>query len=268
MSVLAAIRCRDDGADRAQVMAAPAPAIVRRYPHGDAVLLAAPILAKEGPLATLGDLRATLLALAGERPVAVELAYEEDLGDAVIVAAKQHLHERPPQRPRLWVSFWGTDSAEHALAMLELCGHDRGTRVGSAVLVDPAPDRKRLAVLAYRRGGYVTSLDGERVELGAQLWYEPPPRQKGAKAPPPPEVDVVRLEAELRAALPKEAELSVRVPDRPWRPGPDVTITTAEPSRAFAIVRAQAESIGARVSPWIRDRDPIGSSLRRLLDAV
>lgn len=270
-TLLAAVRCADDGADRDRVLAAGAGAGLRAYPHGDVVLVTAPILAEGTPLATLAAVRDAVLALAGPRRFAVELFFDE-VSDAALIAAKKQLAHRPAQRERLWLHFWAYDrdaeSCATAKEMVELCGKDRSTRCDSSVLVDPAPDRKRLAVLAYRRGGYVRALDGEEVAVGTPVWFDRPPPRKGRRADPAPTIDATALEAALRASLPSTDELRVVVPDRPWRPGADVTIVTANPARALTVLAAQIAALGARCSPWVSDREPLAAALRRLLDDV
>lgn len=265
VTLLAAIRCRGDD-DRDELLTAPAPPDTRRYPHGDVVFVTMPILAHESPIDTLDAARAAFLALAGERRFALELRFDE-LTDDAFVAAKRHLGHRRAERPRLSIYFWGPERDTLAARMLDLCGADRTTLSASTLLVDPAPDRKRLAVLAYRRGGYVTALDGDEVEVGASIWFDPPPPQKGRRAEPRL-VDVPRFEADLRAALPRGTDLTVTNPDRSWRRGPDVTIRTTTPGPLLAIITAQAAALGANVSPWVRDLDPLGAALHRLLDDV
>jgi len=259
IQLLLAVRARDE-ADRARLVAAPRPQHSRLLVHGDAVLLLIPIL-DGGSLRTLADVRDHALAFAGDRRFAAELFYEE-VSDEALVAAKQRLGHRPAEVPRLWLACWG-DTAEEQAAELAATIGDRATRAGRAVLVEPAPDRKRLAVLAYRRGASVRSLDGARVRVRASVWIDPPPRTSR-----PAErrlVDAVALEAGLRAALPREAELTVTVPERPWRPGPDVTIVTATPAPVLGIVRAQVAAAEAQVAIGLADLDPLGAALRRLL---
>ncbi|MCC6645980.1 MAG: radical SAM protein [Polyangiaceae bacterium] len=265
VTLLAAVRCRDDR-DRDDVLTTPWAPGARRHAHGDVVFVSLPVLGHESPVPTLAAARDALLTLSAGRPLAVELFFDEVL-EAALLAAKRHLGHAPSQRQRLSIVFWGEDRHARAARMLQLCGAQRTTVCDSLLLVDPAPDRKRLAVLAYRMGGSVAALDGEELELGVSVWFDPPPVKKGRR-PAPRGVDVRDLEARLRAALPRASTMTIVKPDRPWRPGADVTVRTTLPGPALDALGASVAAIGAQHYPWVRDVDPIGAALRRLRDDV
>ena len=69
--------------------------------------------------------------------------------------------------------------------------------------------------------------------------------------------------------LPHGSALSVAVPDRPWRRGPDLRFTNATPAPVLATIAAHVAELGANLlSPWIRDLDPLGAAIRCLMDAI
>ena len=263
VQLLLAVKVADE-ADRAVLVAAPRPAGSRVELHGDVVLLIAPVLRDESPLPTLVDVRDAVAAFAGERRFALELFFDE-IADATLTAVLQRLGHRPARHPRLFVSYWGATSVEQAAAFAHTLPDERTTVAGDGVLVDPAPDRKRLAVLAYRRGGTVRVLDGARVQLWATMWYAPPPPQKGTKAPVRT-IDDAHVEAALRASLPRGSELTVSRPEHDWRGGPSITIVTDAPAGALRALGNVATSIDARLNVGAEDLDPLGCAMRRLLD--
>jgi hypothetical protein len=82
-------------------------------------------------------------------------------------------------------------------------------------------------------------------------------------------LDVARFEADLRGALPRGADLAVTSPDSPsWRPHTVVRIATSRPAPILATLDARVAALGARHSPWVRDRDPLGAAMRRLIEDV
>ncbi len=265
VTLLAAIRCRSD-LDRDDVLTTPAAPGARRYAHGDVVFVTLPVLGHESPVPTLAAARDALLGLSAGRPLAVELFFDE-VPEEALLAAKRHLGHAPARRARLAIVFWGPGRHATAARMRALCGPDRTTLCDSLLLVDPAPDRKRLAVLAYRLGGSVAACDAEELEVGASVWFEAPPPKKGRR-PAPRLVDVPDLEARLRATLQHASTLTVVEPDRPWRPGADVTVRTTAPGPALDALGAAVAAIGAHQHPWVNDLDPIGAALRRLRDDV
>ena len=261
--LLLAVKARD-AADLVRLAASPRHEASRVHVHGDAVLVVTPVLGRGGPLATLADARDEALHVAGDRRFAVELFFDE-IADADVIAAGQRLHDRPAQRQRLWVSYWGETSVENAAAFARTMAGERITLAGSAMLVDPAPDRRRVAVLAYRDGASAQVLDGARIQLNALVWHEPPARKKGRRAERR-EIDDAQLDTALRAVLPPGSDLITTRPEHGWRDGPTITITTDEPSAALRALRDHAASIGARLTLWAADLDPLAAALRRLLD--
>jgi hypothetical protein len=260
--VLLAVKTRDDQ-DRERLLAAPRHQAWRLHAHGDVVLALALAFGGEGTLATLAEVREEVQRLAGDRRFAVELFFD-DVSDGDLIAAMQRLGHRPARRPRLWVSYWGETSSDNASAFARTLPGERTTVVGDVVLVDPAPDRKRLAVLAYRHGASVHVLDGVRVELSAIVWYERP-QQKGQRGTTR-SVDDVYVQTTLRALLPRGSELTVTRPKFSWRDGPTITIATDAPADALRALGNCAGSISACLGVSASDLDPLGTALHRLLE--
>ena len=234
----------------------------RVYVHGDLVLLLQPIARH---LTTLAEARDAILEIADGRALAAELLFE-DADDAAIIRAKQHLGHRPVQVRRLWVNFSGPDGVTNAAAFAHMLAGERTTVAGAAVLIDPAPDRKRLAVLAFRRGGDVNSLDDERVAIRASIWTDEP-RTRGAKTKPRV-YDRDAIEATVRTALPRDGELAITWPDAPqsYRPGPSFVLETREPARVMRVLAGLARSLDEQLSIVASDPDPVGATLRRVVE--
>ncbi len=262
VALLVAIRTVSD-ADRARLLAAPRHPMARIYPHGDLVLLVRPILGAR-VADTLVDARDEVVRIADGRALAAELLFDGADDDAII-AAKQRLGHRPPQVKRLWVAFWGQDGVADAAAFARTLPAERTTLAGRVVLVDPAPDRKRLAVLGFRRGGDVIALDDERVALHASIWIDVP-RVKGAK-PAPPSYDRPAIEAAVRAALPRDGALTIEWADaNTWQEGPQLEIQTRAPTRMLTALAELAAGLGANLNLWATDPDPLAATMRRVVE--
>ncbi|HEY0478399.1 MAG TPA: radical SAM protein [Kofleriaceae bacterium] len=280
--LLAAIRAAGP-ADRDRVLAAPRHDLVACQAHGDLVIAAVPTLVGERALETVAEARDVLVRLAGDRPLAAELCFhdeseveDEDDGhtdpvqliDDAITAALQRLGHREPEACRLWIRFWREDAAADAAAFAAHVPGDRTVRAGPTLLIDPAADRKRLAVQALRHGGDTQALDGP-VRITAIVWHEDLPDQRRARRPRIRPIDAVALEAGLRRRLGRHGELTVEPPPyRGSRQAPILTITTLAPREAVAALAAQAHELGARVDAWAAAADPIGAAVRRVIDDV
>lgn len=281
LTLLVAVRCRDDD-DRAAILAeiarrglaardgAPratdlAPA--RAHAHGLVVVLPMAVLSGGAQRPSLADARDAIAALVGERPHAAELC-AAPVTDQALIAAHQRLGAPVAVAPRLWARFWGADGAARAARFADGLGHGRVTVVDGMVVVDPAPDRKRLAVLAYRQDATVDVFDSERLRLTGRMIVATPAPTRGAR-PAVPHVDRERFEAELRASVPRDTTLSVTWTEHRTRPPqPTVELTTAAPGQAAAALGRQAASLGAQLHLWPAEADPIGASIRRLRAAL
>lgn len=274
-SLLVAIRSAD-ARDRDRLLAAPRSPAFQVHVHGEHVVLAAPVLARPFPvmfgrrgadatlttLGTLAEARDEVVRIAAARPLSADL-YLGEISEPDLIHALQRVGHPPPSHPRLWLWWWSDDSRARASSFARDLG-DRAIVHRSSVLVDPAPDRKRIAVRAYRRGGHVSSLDGARVALRAMLSHAPPPGRKRAKAPA---VDAARVERELRALLHPGTEVATI---HEWYPDGAVTatITTDQPAAAIPIVDHVAEALGAQVSLRCEDLDPLGAAVRRVIEGA
>lgn len=276
MTLVAAVRAKD-AADRERLIAAPTSfAAMRRYAHGELMLLTLPLMAGDGSAEELSELRDEVLRLAADRPFHAEL-HVDSVGEEQWLAAKRRLGHPPVVRPRLRVSFWESDAAERAQRFAEVVrsssrdeleqerGSDRVTVAGGVVLVDPAPDRKRLAVLGIRHGGTVVGLDCERLLLQARVWYLQPAKARGQPKLPRRKVDAAHLEATLRLTLPREAELRIKVDARS---DDSISIETAEPGAALAALARYAQSVEAKLLVWIWQLGELELLLHRVVDGV
>lgn len=269
-TLVAAVRS-ESAADRQQLMELPLPvASAKRYAHGELVLLTVPALNGPRTAKTLTEVRDAVLALVGERAYAAEL-YPGDVEEREMIEGKQRLGHRPAKVPRLWVTFGGADSMDRKISFAGILDDDRVVAAGDGVLIDPAPDRKRLAVLGYRHGGMVRALDSAELILEATIWYLPPEmpaQQKGKPRLPKPRtkvVDEAHMEAALRASLPGGTELTIV--SRKGRE-PTVKVRTEEVAAALSALTSYAQSVEAKCSVWIGEPDPLGMLVRRVVEEV
>jgi hypothetical protein len=247
-------------ADRDRLTALPRHSTAHVYPHGDLVLLVLPFQGA-GKLGTLVEARDEIVRIADGRPFAVELVFD-GVEEARLIAAKQHLGHRPPVVRRLWVNFWGEDNGADAIAFARTMPDERTTAAGGAVLIDPAPDRKRLAILAHRRGGNAMTLDSERIVLRAAIWIG-----WWSQDAEQPTYDRAAIEATLRAELPRGTSYALMLPDaRGFRPGPNLELTTHAPAPTMTVLAELARSLGGQLHLRARDLDPLGAALRRVVE--
>jgi hypothetical protein len=163
---------------------------------------------------------------------------------------------------RLWVNFWGEDSGADAIAFARTMPDARTTAAGGAVLIDPAPDRKRLAILAHRRGGDAMTLDSERVVISAAIWIGQWSRDTAE-----PTYDRAAIEATLRAKLPRGTDHELTLSEiRRYRPGPHLELTTHTPAAVMTVLAELARSLDGQLHLQARDVDPLGAALRRLVE--
>jgi MoaA/NifB/PqqE/SkfB family radical SAM enzyme len=139
---------------------------------------------------------------------------------------------------------------------------------GGKVLVDTAPDRKRLGLLAWRRGAYsVRALDEKRVRVDAFLWYERPAPRRGAKAEPRTldRAELERFAEELTGG--EDSRVTWPDPASFWE-RPKITVVTEAPSPIVAAIAGYASAQGAQVSVHLEDADRVGAALRRLVGGL
>lgn len=252
-----AIRC-SSVADARAVMARPKLEAERRWAHGERVLATLPY--HDRGAGDLEALRAWALALAEERPLAIDLSWE-DVSDASMVAAKQRLGERVDERPRVCAGFYSfkPTAADEAQAFARSLGDLPSSVGGTTVLVTGVQDPKRLAVLAYRQGASVHVTHGRTVLLTA--WLRPAAGRRGADHVPS---DAAGVEALLRAVGGVDG-LEVRVPHSNWV---HVAVRTEEPERILRALGAHGSALDLSLSVGLSDLDPMRWTLRHLLDGV
>jgi hypothetical protein len=129
-------------------------------------------------------------------------------------------------------------------------------------LVEGLQRRKRVAVLALRQGASVTALDGRELQADGYFWFLEPPRRKGEKKPEPRVIDDEKLKRELSDSLGQAVHLDAG-PN--FRGGVVARLTTNDPAGALASMVAAAARIGTQINPWLRELEPYGFLLRRLL---
>nr|MBP6849410.1 radical SAM protein [Kofleriaceae bacterium] len=262
-TVLAAARAASR-ADRDALVAAASVVLPggRAWPHGDHALARVPLFGRDHRFVGLPTLRDALAAWAGARRLAIEVVFD-DVDDAALIAAKQRLGEPRPTHPRLTFGYWGPD-ADAAAARLAATLGERATRCGALVLIDPAPDRKRLAVVGYRAGAFARALTAARVRVHARLWFDPPARGQPKRTWQPAEL--ITLDAWAAATFTRPDVATVRRPDRAHhRQHPTIEVETTEPARAMRALADQAAAMELRCDLSLAELDPLGAALHRLL---
>jgi hypothetical protein len=129
-------------------------------------------------------------------------------------------------------------------------------------LVEGLQRRKRAAVLALRQGASVTALDGRELEAQGYFWFLEPSRQRGEKKPEPRVLDSETLKRALSDSLGQPVQVEAG-PN--FRGGVVARLTTDDPARALASMVAAATQLGTQINPWLREVEPYGFLLRRLL---
>jgi len=262
-TVLAAARAASR-ADRDALVAAASVVLPggRAWPHGDHALARVPLFGRDHRFVGLPTLRDALAAWAGARRLAIEVVFDT-VDNAALIAAKQRLGEPRPTHPRLTFGYWGPD-ADAAAARLAATLGERATRCGALVLIDPAPDRKRLAVVGYRAGAFARALTAARVRVHARLWFDPPARGQPKRTWQPAEL--ITLDAWAAATFTRPDVATVRRPDRAHhRQHPTIEVETTEPARAMRALADQAAAMELRCDLSLAELDPLGAALHRLL---
>jgi hypothetical protein len=276
---LAAIRARDKKDASALVEAAVALGGVAAA-HGLDVVVALAGLGPDGPdkgspAAPLAWRRDTLKALAGERPLAMEIVFEP-VDQEALVGALKTLASSPKEAGRLLLAFWAFDETrgtptERAQALARGLDGDV-TQVQSLVLVENVVRKKRLAVEGLRQGASIISLHGELVRVHAQLWRTPPPRKKGKREVDEAPLDAAVMQPEIHTALraglgPKPFELVECAPES-WGNRVRVEVRTTAPADMLTVLAAYAKTRGAMVWLGVQDMDVLARAVRRVLGDV
>ncbi len=277
--LLAVIRARDPK-DAAALVSQSTVGGAVACAHGRDVIVAisssAPNDSAGGELSTvLAHRRDALTALAGDRPFAMETAFDA-IDERALVAVMKKLGTTPDEAPRLLLSFWRSDSKhrkqeESAQAFAK---NLEGTvsQVKNLVLVEDLVRRKRTAIEAHRQGAWVSPLDGAIVEVWAELWREEPRPTRGKAATPAEPLVAAEVETDLRARLrlalgAAPFELTKCIPGT-WGGRVQVRVRTSSPALVLAALAADAKSRGAMISLGVLDVDKLERAVRRLLQDV
>jgi len=258
-ALLAAIR-GNDPRDAAKLLEAGAlPAGCKSYLHGDVAF----VLIPQATCDRRGDLPRCVELLkehAGQRPISAELVLDEDFDEAQFLLAKQRLGVDLARVPRLMALFYGGEATAQAARFAESLNEASAMAAAGCVLIEGLERRKRVAVLALRQGASVTALDGRELEAQGYFWFLEHP-QKGKK-PDPRVIDEEKLKRELSDSVGQPVHLEA---GPSFRGGVIARVTTNDPGRALAAMTAAATRLGTQLNPWLRELDPYGFLLRRLL---
>ena len=264
LCLLAAVRAANEQQAQALASAPPHPAAAT-YLHGDVVLLTLALMDGERAPDSIGEAHRLLAAYAGNRPLAAEMLFET-VDDAAMIAVKKRLGAAIPKTPRLAVGFWGEDAESKAASFARLVDEGKVTVAGTCALISGIERRKRLALLAYRRGAYVTALDGAEVVVHGHLFLPPLAPRKGQRAEHPAiEVDAVK--AAIGQKLFGEFRVAV-TPANSWNYGPTVEIRTTDPARALSALAQVAQELHVSLRVWVREIDPLALAVRRIIAEV
>jgi hypothetical protein len=170
-------------------------------------------------------------------------------------------------KPRLLLSYWQGEAEKKARDLATLLDADGVAVVaaGRTLLVEGAARRQRLAVMGYRHAASVAGFDGSALRVKASFWLDQPRPQRG-KAAEPRTIDEARLEAALRAKLPKEAASTLTL-SKNWQ-GPVIAVNTDAPALALTAIAAVASELGSHFWVGAEEIDPLALALRRLIAAT
>lgn len=236
---------------------------VKTFVHGDTLLLAWGLLGRDGELA---ECKSRLEALAGGRPLAVEVQ-SDIVSDGAMLEVLKRLGASIAQTPRLLLQFWSADpadSAEKAASFARMVTEAEVTQVGGLVLISGLARRKRLAVLAYRQGAYVTALDTAQLQIQARFSLPEVPRKKGVRVVQP-QIDIAALRDELQQSLVPHTPVDV---ERSYRDAAQVRVLSAEPQRVLEQLSQSAQRLGAVAHYWVIETDSLAMAVRRLMADV
>lgn len=262
--VLAAIRYSSaDEATEGEIACASETIPTRSWRHGDRLLITVVLRDVESDEFTpLADVKTMLTRLAGSRPLAAEIVYDEFDNDRMI-AVLQRLGVELPIRGRLVATYWGHEANLLANGFARSLGTQPTTVAGGTVLVEPVERPKRLAVLGLRNGAHVSVLSGLKVALSAFLWFNQEPR-KGMRAP------VLAIsENSVRAALNGHiANDQVAISGDPDQGRCNVDLRTADPAPVMTALAKHAEIIGCRFQVSLDEVDGLAWAVRRVFGDV
>jgi hypothetical protein len=75
------------------------------------------------------------------------------------------------------------------------------------------------------------------------------------------------IETTLRAKLPRGTDYAlIRQEVRGYRPGPHLELTTDTPAAVMPVLAELARSLDGQLNLWARDLDPLGATLRRVVE--
>jgi len=265
MTMVAVIHGRDRG-DLEAMTAVASSFGARAEPHGDLLLVRIDPV-PQGPSPPLAVIKNTIGAIAGDRRFAFE-PYFYAMSDADWVAAKQRWNVDVERLPRLWVTFLGSEleaCEAEATSFVQSLGNVACVRRGRYVLIERPPGRKRLAVLAYRRGATVEPLDEAELVVSGSVWIPPVPRQRGRKSPRRA-IDVDAFEAGLRAALPRVSDFRIQRDREDYVRSTLVSMRTREPAACLRALQEVATSLEYSWNADLGEPDALGATLRRLRD--
>ncbi len=261
--VLSAIQCRSKE-DRDSLSKASNSLDMDTYPYGD-VLFVHQVRSDESEESLL-LVKQALQALADDRPFSSEIFYQDAKALAIVNALKS-LGTAIAMRKRLWVSVVGfdTEKIQATVAQLAATLTDQEFVCGKTwLLLDPVKGRKRVAVLAYRRGANVTALDTERVNTQASLWRPVPYGRKGKVKKQAALPSVEEIEAALCARGLRPSEFQVRI-KKNYHKYIIINVLTTSPGEVLKRMEETADEFDLNFSPWVAPPDPMAMLFRRLL---
>ncbi len=264
LMLLAAVRASSAQDAHALMEAPPCPAAAT-YLHGDIVLVTLPFMEGEHMPDSIAETRDLLTRFAGNRPLAAEILFEP-ADNAAMIAVKKHLGEEIPKMPRLAISFWGVDAETKTAKFAQLVSEGEVTVAGTCALISGIERRKRLALLAYRRGANVRALDGAELAVHAHFSLPRVPSRKGQRVEQPV-IDADVLSMALRDRLSSGFHITV-APANAWGYGPSVEVRSMQPEHVLTQLTQVAQGMGASLHTWVTEIDPLAFAVRRVMAEV